>query len=203
MEQIFSRETPQARVEWHLACLDARRRGDKEPPAPWEQKPHTPSQQNGEALVFPPRHGMEFDTKPPRIPRVTSNNQTTLTPHAPTVPELSAEKKLSLEYLLLRGGVPREIVAAEGRATQVYEAYRSFVQQGGERSVVARLNKYEIGRHFLVGSGAQRAIDVADAMLPLLAANSANEVAARERSLLRFVDDLAARANFPRRPTEA
>lgn len=36
MDAHISQETPQARVEWHLACIEARRNGTPPPKAPWE-----------------------------------------------------------------------------------------------------------------------------------------------------------------------
>lgn len=203
MEQTFTRDTPQARVEWHLACIEARRRGDKEPLAPWQQPPHTTSRQNFEQLALPSEYRETPATRTSRVAPSTPPLRANPNSTAPTHPELSAQKKLAIEYLLLRGGVPRELVATEDRVSQVYEAYLSFVTQGGERCVATRLNKYEIGRHFVVGTATQQAIDVADALLPLLAATSKVEVAARERYLHRFVDTLANKVNLSRRPAIA
>jgi hypothetical protein len=197
MEQSFSRETPQARVEWHLACLEARRRGEREPLAPWQQSPDTSSPLSSNHLTLPPRPLSRHTTEVATKPRTPAHDAPESTHHDSQ--HLLAEKRLALEYLLIRGGVPRDILHSEERVSQILEAYASFVKRGGERSRLALLHKHEIGRHFLVRGGAHNAIELADAVLPLLAATSAKEVSARERHLHRVIDNRAATINLPPR----
>ena len=64
-------DSPAARVEWHLACIEARKAGTAPPPAPWE----TPAERtnggvahHGEplsALTLPPRHTRAVKDTPP------------------------------------------------------------------------------------------------------------------------------------------
>lgn len=58
MDVQTSQETPQARIEWHLACIEARRNGAPLPKAPWEsieeKKEPTPRRsQEGRSRVSP------------------------------------------------------------------------------------------------------------------------------------------------------
>jgi hypothetical protein len=194
MQTMFTRETPQARVEWHLACIEARRRGDREPTPPWEKQTDTLSQERFNELSLPARPlvqttSQSLKSAPSRLRQTAESDPEPSTLH-------TKEKELAIEYLLLRAGVPRDTIKKEGRVAQIFEAYTTFVSRRGESDRSALLHKYEIGRHFLTHGGVHEAIALSEAILPLLAATSATEVSSRERYLHRAIDTLAAPRNF-------
>jgi hypothetical protein len=76
---------------------------------------------------------------------------------------------------MLRAGVPKYIINDEGRVRSVMSAFSTYQRQGGETSQTALVQKFEIARPFLT-SGMSNFVKLAEAVIPVLAAESVQDL---------------------------
>ena len=225
-------KTPiQERIDYHLACLEARKHGHPDPIAPWNvpdkgtSRP-TPAGDSLGALAMPEhRSYIQRDLQPaqketpmcerkaarsaspsekqprpvegrfrvtvdrplPSSPRpLPASTKTPATP-LPKPMTLVKEKEVLVDSLMLRAGVPKYIIRDEGRVRSVMSAFSTYQRQGGETSQTALVQKFEIARPFLT-SGMSNFVKLAEAVIPLLAAESVQDLTNARLTAEEFLD---------------
>lgn len=232
-----SQDTPASRVEWHLACLEARGLGLPLPPPPWEtqetsalKNPRPPSSTLKTLAVPLPRslpvgshqgakerrapkdsptqnkrHGAlktgpedVLSRKPLAHPELKPSSQKPVeskqsnplssatlpprpahSPHAldPRTIQVSLlnEKKVIIASLLLRAGVPAEIIQRDNRDLAVLEHFTSYLRA----PMAQTLHKYDLGRQFITRGDVTVANKAADIVIPVLRADTKRELSIR------------------------
>ena len=214
----------QERIDYHLACLEARKHGHPDPIAPWNvpdkgtSRP-TPAGDSLGALAMPERRSyIQRDLQPaqketpmcerkaarsaspsekqPRPVegrfRVTVDRPLPASTKTPATPlpkpmTLVKEKEVLVDSLMLRAGVPKYIIRDEGRLRSVMSAFSTYQRQGGETSQTALVQKFEIARPFLT-SGMSNFVKLAEAVIPLLAAESVQDLTNARLTAEKFID---------------
>ena len=214
----------QERIDYHLACLEARKHGHPDPIAPWNvpdkgtSRP-TPAGDSLGALAMPEhRSYIQRDLQPAqketpmcerkaarsaspseKQPRpvegrfratvdrpLPASTKTPATP-LPKPMTLVKEKEVLVDSLMLRAGVPKYIIRDEGRVRSVMSAFSTYQRQGGETSQTALVQKFEIARPFLT-SGMSNFVKLAEAVIPLLAAESVQDLTNARLTAEKFID---------------
>lgn len=198
MDAQHSKDTPEARVQWNLACFEARRNGQPLPPAPWES-PEQPNKLNDDSKSAHPFNGVrlpkapqvskqrplpmerrsrpEVETpKPPTTPPTPKYMRETSSPSLRQQPEvaipMAREKEGLIEALLLRAGIPQATLRLESRTLAVMDNYLLLARSGNQIRHSALLHKYNIGRQFILNGDMTVVMNMAEVVVDILAATS-------------------------------
>lgn len=223
-----STDSPASRVEWHLACIQAKALGNPLPPPPWEtpqesapprgnriseslkelrapkqrerprpmspeikerrEKRAVPSKTQGSTPLntTPPTASKEAKPLAPSEPRsVDVFAGITLPPRSPLLERPAAprsvhvamvEEKLKLvSSLLLRAGVPADLITRDNRAQAVIDNFTTYLRA----PIAQTLYRYDFGRQFVTRGDVGIANRAANIVLPLLLAETKRDLAVR------------------------
>jgi hypothetical protein len=110
---------------------------------------------------------------------------------------LGKEKEVLVDSLMLRAGVPKYIIHDEGRVRSVMSAFSTYQRQGGETSHTALAQKFEIARPFLT-SGMSNFVKLAETVIPVLAAESVQDLTNARLTAEEFLDTCRSHQNAQR-----
>lgn len=105
-------------------------------------------------------------------------------PAKPITIALVTEKREAVAALLLRAGVPKEVLRTENRSQAVIDHAISYIQEPTARI----LHKYNLGRQFVTNGMVSLANKAADSVLPLLLAETTHALQAHTREAEHFIE---------------
>jgi hypothetical protein len=89
--------------------------------------------------------------------------------------DLLREKSEIVASLLLRAGVPANLISRDNRVVAVLDNAIAYTQRPQGQT----LHKYDIGRQFIIRGGVREANRAAEIVLPLLLAENSGDLAIR------------------------